>query len=50
VAHRCTSPEYLLAEMHRDGRGIHSDKATSYMWFAIAEAISAKRWLIWRGN
>jgi len=40
AAQRGTNPEYLLGEMYREGRGIHADKVTSYMWFAIAEAVS----------
>lgn len=42
AAQRGTMPEYLLGEMYREGRGIRPDKATSYMWFVIAEAISAE--------
>jgi|SRR5215471_2696276 len=42
AAQRGTTPEYLLGEMYRDGRGIHPDKVTSYMWFSIAEAMSAE--------
>jgi two-component system, NarL family, nitrate/nitrite response regulator NarL len=42
AAQRGTTPEYLLGEMYREGRGIPADKVTSYMWFVIAEAISAE--------
>ena len=42
AAQRGTTPEYLLGEMYREGRGVHPDKVTSYMWFAIAEATSAE--------
>jgi DNA-binding CsgD family transcriptional regulator len=42
AAQRGTTPEYLLGEMYREGRGIHPDKVTSYMWFAISEATSAE--------
>jgi DNA-binding NarL/FixJ family response regulator len=42
AAQRGTTPEYLLGEMYREGRGISPDKVTSYMWFAIAEAMSAE--------
>jgi two-component system nitrate/nitrite response regulator NarL len=41
AAQRGTTPEYLLGEMYREGRGIRLDKVTGYMWFAIAEAMSA---------
>lgn len=42
AAQRGTTPEYLLGEMYREGRGVRPDKTTSYMWFAIAEAMSAE--------
>jgi two-component system, NarL family, nitrate/nitrite response regulator NarL len=42
AAQRGTTPEFLLGEMYREGRGIPPDKITSYMWFAIAEALSAE--------
>jgi two-component system nitrate/nitrite response regulator NarL len=42
AAQRGTTPEYLLGEMYREGRGIAPDKVTSYMWFAIAETMSAE--------
>jgi DNA-binding NarL/FixJ family response regulator len=42
AAQRGTTPEYLLGEMYREGRGICPDKVTSYMWFVISEAISAE--------
>jgi two-component system nitrate/nitrite response regulator NarL len=42
AAQRRAIPEYLLGEMYREGRGTPLDKVTSYMWFVIAEAISAE--------
>jgi two-component system, NarL family, nitrate/nitrite response regulator NarL len=42
AAQRGTTPEYLLGEMYREGRGVHPDKVTSCMWFAIAETTSAE--------
>jgi two-component system nitrate/nitrite response regulator NarL len=42
AAQRGITPEYLLGEMYREGRGIPPDKVTSYMWFEIAEATSAE--------
>lgn len=42
AAQRGTTPEYLLGEMYREGRGIGPDKVTGYMWFVIAEAMSAE--------
>jgi len=42
AAQRGTTPEYLLGEIYREGRGIRPDKVASYMWFVIAETISAE--------
>jgi DNA-binding NarL/FixJ family response regulator len=42
AAQRGSTPEYLLGEIYREGRGTPPDKVASYMWFAIAEAMSAE--------
>lgn len=42
AAQRSTTPEYLLGEIYREGRGTRPDKVASYMWFVIAEAVSAE--------
>jgi two-component system, NarL family, nitrate/nitrite response regulator NarL len=41
AAQQGTTPEYLLGEIYCEGRGIPQDKVAGYMWFVIAEAISA---------
>ncbi len=33
-------PQYMLAEMYRDGRNVPLQKTTALMWFIIAESVS----------
>ncbi|HYG99461.1 MAG TPA: LuxR C-terminal-related transcriptional regulator [Terriglobales bacterium] len=41
AAEQLIAPTFSLGEIYRDGRGVPRDPASAYMWFLIAENVSA---------